>query len=174
MILGPVFPVFTNKPNSQRPQNSVSKETNSVFRVINIFPWVYRAEQLWGKCICSCHERNHQIFFPAPSQRVIIISNRIHSKCRNTRQYDLSKGITWDSKKNIFKLKEPKKFLNCHGLANFLELKPENKILHGSTSQIPTEQSTTLAPPPPSLFLNSVSLALSLFPEKNPCRYSYL
>lgn len=36
--------IFTNKPNSQRPLNSVSSETNSLFRVINIFPWVCRAE----------------------------------------------------------------------------------------------------------------------------------
>ena len=61
-----------------------------------------------GKCISFLQQRNHHIFFPALSQRIV---NRIHSKCRNTQHYDLCEGIIWDSKKSIFLNQKKKKNL---------------------------------------------------------------
>lgn len=145
--------ILTNKPNSQRPQNSVSLETNSLFRVINIFPRVCRAEQLQGKMhFLPLGEKPH--FSPAPSQRIVIISNRIHIKCRNTQQYDLSEGITWDSKKNIFKPPQKilKSFCKLSWQSKLFRNGREGNILQGSASPLPTEQTNTPVSPPLSLF----------------------
>lgn len=104
-------------------------------------------------------KRETTFFFPAPSQRIIIISNRIHSKCRNTQQYGLSEGITWDSKKSIFKPKKKKKerktlksFCQLSWQSKLLRNGREGKILQGSASPLPTEQIHTPVSPPLSLF----------------------
>lgn len=105
-------------------------------------------------------------FFPAPSQRIIIISNRIHSQCRNT-QYDLSEGITWDSKKSICSAKKIilKSFCKLSWQRKLFSSGRKGEILQGSASPLLTEQTNTPIPPPLSLFPIASSFRAESFSE---------